>query len=678
MVEKNIEKFMKVLKEEDKISQDSIDNMRAVADRLIDELKNKAKNSGLLYGRVQSGKTNNMIMSIANLIDSGKFKLIIVLTSDNTSLYDQTLSRITKGLNSIGVIGYKDITNESENKESIKTKVAHNGAVIVCTKNSTNLKNLNEFLEGIDIPTIGTVILDDEADFGSLNSRQNDKDESAVFSLIETLRKLIPDTRFIEVTATPQANLLQKPNDPRFPTFIIPIPSGSGYVGGSELYDLQKQEVVERHNRVIPENEIELITKGKNQSATPPETIYQAVCTFFMGGAMKYLLLPEQKNFSMLVHISAKVSVNKELFNVVSRVKNEISEVVYDLANGISANPTPIEDYLKAAYDDIKNTLEKGNSIKYEKALETISTYIDQCKLQKIISGKLKGDPNYDSFYNILIGGNRLGRGLTVKNLTVFYYARLTGAPKVDTILQHSRVYGYREKILDIIRIFSTDKMFDNLYDVYMSDQEEWEYVNNNIKNITTTNLPVFLSLKKNRGITPTRTQVIPKDNILKYFPGKTYFMYHAKESNLDEIDKLLDAYKDGDPASIVKLELAEKLIELTDTSEQEQRWKKDAIKTILEEMSKNKNNIYLMVRRNSDLKKDYHAVLTAEEESKIVRDDGPIIFMLRTSGKGEDWNGEIAWIPVIRLPVGSKAYYLSNEKPISDEGEEKNHGSTF
>lgn len=48
--------------------------------------------TGLLYGRVQSGKTVAMITFAAAAIDNG-FKVIVVLTSDNVKLVSQTAER---------------------------------------------------------------------------------------------------------------------------------------------------------------------------------------------------------------------------------------------------------------------------------------------------------------------------------------------------------------------------------------------------------------------------------------------------------------------------------------------------------------------------------------------------------------------------------------------------------
>ena len=664
MAQNNVERFERLLKEKEHISDAGVARMKEVSEKLLENLQNSGNRSGLLYGRVQSGKTNNTIMCIARLIDSGQFKLFIVLTSDSISLYDQTLSRITNSLQTIGVVGYIDISNDNESMKSFMTKLEHSGAVIVCTKNPNNLRSLNKFLDNLKLKDVNAIIFDDEADFGSLNSKQNQKKESAVYSLIENLRKIVADTIFIEVTATPQSNLLQKNTDPRHPTFIVQIPSGDGYVGGDRLYDIDNPDVIRNHHRQISISDVESITKSDEIPNDAPDSIYKALCTFFIGGSMKNLSFPDQSNFSMLIHISASRNINSILYNLVVTAKDNISKVLHH-----EIHDNRIEKILKSAYDDINTTLESKNQIIYEEALDNAKLYIDQGRPQRIISGKGKDDPKYNFFYNILIGGNRLSRGLTVKNLTVFYYARATGGPKVDTILQHSRIYGYRENVLDIIRIFATDEIFNYLYDAYRSDQEEWEYVEKGGYNADP---PVLLSMRTTRKIRPTRSQVVPSDNLIKYFPGKTYFLYNAKSANLDKIDSILKGKDDKstEPQEI-DLETAIKLIEFTDTYYPGQRWNKEAVKAVLRDVNKKGNKIYLIVRTNSDLKKDYSAVLSSTIENSIRKSDGPIIFMYRTSGKGTDWNGEIAWIPVLRMPERFSAYYLTDKDVVSNVGEE-------
>ena len=49
--------------------------------------------------------------------------------------------------------------------------------------------------------------------------------------------------------------------------------------------------------------------------------------------------------------------------------------------------------------------------------------------------------------YGILIGGDMLGRGITIDGLTVSYLTRdtVSGKGNIDTILQRARWLGYRK-----------------------------------------------------------------------------------------------------------------------------------------------------------------------------------------------------------------------------------------
>ena len=357
------------------VPPDGIEKMEETGRALLKKMEKPCNTSGLLYGRVQSGKTNNIIMSIAVLIENGAFKFFIVLTSDNVSLFEQTLSRIGLALRNVNVIGYKDIINGNVTADTVKSRIGHNGTVIVCTKNSSNLRKLNVFLDGISKSAGTAVIFDDEADFGSLNSKQNRDEESAVYSLIEQLHSSFSATKFVEVTATPQANLLQNPESPRHPHFIIQIEPGDGYVGGSMLYNLEDQAVVDGHQRYIPDEEVEAMLDNDASDPRPPESIYKALCTFFMGGALKSLESHGRSTFSMLVHISAKKSVNSRLYKLVDYAREEISKFIFDeLAD------ENINRMLHDAYNDVSKTAGEAHA-SFEKALNVVKMNIDQAAI---------------------------------------------------------------------------------------------------------------------------------------------------------------------------------------------------------------------------------------------------------------------------------------------------------
>jgi hypothetical protein len=58
----------------------------------------------------------------------------------------------------------------------------------------------------------------------------------------------------------------------------------------------------------------------------------------------------------------------------------------------------------------------------------------------------------------VLIGGNRLSRGLTLESLTVSFYVR--ESENYDTLLQMGRWFGYRNDYVDLTRLWTTSELF--------------------------------------------------------------------------------------------------------------------------------------------------------------------------------------------------------------------------
>lgn len=68
---------------------------------------------------------------------------------------------------------------------------------------------------------------------------------------------------------------------------------------------------------------------------------------------------------------------------------------------------------------------------------------------------------------NIFVGGNILDRGITIPNLTAFYYGRNPRTMQADTVLQHSRMYGNRDRRdLAVTRFYTSRDLYDRLYTI--------------------------------------------------------------------------------------------------------------------------------------------------------------------------------------------------------------------
>src|SRR5439155_25503422 len=80
------------------------------------------------------------------------------------------------------------------------------------------------------------LIVDDEADQASLNTRVNEAEESRIYAAIRRLRGNLPLHLYVQYTATPYAPLLLEPKDHLMPNFVAFLQPALGYTGGREFF----------------------------------------------------------------------------------------------------------------------------------------------------------------------------------------------------------------------------------------------------------------------------------------------------------------------------------------------------------------------------------------------------------------------------------------------------------
>jgi hypothetical protein len=212
---------------------------------------------GLLYGLIQSGKTSILTVTAAMAVDNG-FDCILVLTTDNDPLYDQTLDRVKAALRALTVLGKKDWKDPGRFTTQVKMKPFG----IVCSKNGSMLKGLLEAFKKAKAKGLSVLIIDDEADQASLNTftaKQNGK-VSTINQVITDFRSYFPTTTYLQVTATPQALFLQRPEHPYRPSFTVLTEPGPGYIGGDEFFGSGSDRLL----RLVDINEVTQL-KASNQ-----------------------------------------------------------------------------------------------------------------------------------------------------------------------------------------------------------------------------------------------------------------------------------------------------------------------------------------------------------------------------------------------------------------------------
>ena len=162
----NIANLRGYLQREENISFQDFDNILHDATEILQRCINPSQVSstqGLIYGHIQSGKTAVIITTLALAADNG-YRNFIVMTSDLNDIYNQTLDRIQRSLDGFQVLGKRDFQRYA-GSNSI-TPLA-----LVSSKNARVLRRVADLVQRLSWQNQTTMIIDDEADQASLDTK---------------------------------------------------------------------------------------------------------------------------------------------------------------------------------------------------------------------------------------------------------------------------------------------------------------------------------------------------------------------------------------------------------------------------------------------------------------------------------------------------------------------------
>lgn len=602
----------------------------------------KAETNGLIYGLVQSGKTGVLTVTGAMGADEG-YRTIIILTSDNDPLYEQTLGRAREAFPGIDIIGKK----EFKDADSFLQRVKSGTCAIVTTKNSRLLKTLIDNFKQGQVRGLTCLVIDDEADQASLNTktRQADGTRSAINDRIAELRAFFERNTYLQVTATPQALFLQTPGHDFRPKFTVLSHPGADYVGGEDFFGEGSTLV-----REFDLNDIATLAPGPQPSPTLeiPKSLLRALDTFMIGATFKRTQEADQ-NCAFLCHVSTRTDDHRHIVDLLRKYKT-------DLATKVKTKDQAVLGRLKVAYDDLAATDERLRGSKFDDLVEAIGFFSPGITV-KLVNGETDEDVAVRSPYNLFVGGNKLGRGVTIKNLLVSYYGRNPKNPQADTVLQHARMYGYRRKDIGLLRLFlplelhvvfrAINKMERGLRDLIARRPGE-----------------EFRGVYVESGVSATRRNVLAPGSIGVYSGGSIYnpaqvMRDESSEASRHKINKMLDGLKDKNYGEVPIDEMAE-LIALTvpDQRQSERVWDPIAVKESLIQFAKlhDQKTGFVYVDRGRGLRenrRETQGILDGGEAARVPN-SRITLFMLRTEAYGSKRE---AWWPQIRFPDGRYAF---------------------
>jgi hypothetical protein len=602
----------------------------------------KEEINGLVYGLVQSGKTGVLTVTGAMGADEG-YRTIIILTSDNDPLYDQTLGRVQEAFPGVDILG----KNDFKDAESFAERIKGNTCAIVTTKNSSRLGTLIENFKKGKVRGLSCLIIDDEADQASPNTRasRDDGTLSPINERITALRAFFEKNTYLQVTATPQALFLQRPGHSFRPKFTVLSHPGHDYVGGDDFFADDSKLVKE-----FDLHDIDILAPGPQPSPRLdiPSSLLTALDTFMVGATYKRTKDADQ-NCAFLCHVSTRTSDHAHIVDLLRSYKKA-------LAAGLKAKDSKVIGRLKEAYEDLAATHEGLRASSFDSLVDAIAFFSPGITV-KLVNGETDEDVAVRSPYNLFVGGNKLGRGVTIKNLLVSYYGRHPKKPQADTVLQHARMYGYRRKDIGLLRLFLPPELHTVFKAINKMEQGLRDLIAQNSNE-------EFRGVYVESGLSTTRKNILAPGSIGVYSGGSNYNPAQVMRDDsvkglTEKIDKKL---ADVPNKGVIEMPIKEiqELIAWTtpDQTQSELVWNAVAIAESLGQFAKLHKQAtgFVFVDRDRGLKESRRETqgILAGGEYTNVPDDKIGLFMLRTEASGKN---NPSWWPQIRFPDGRYAF---------------------
>ncbi|MEM8556304.1 MAG: Z1 domain-containing protein [Bacteroidota bacterium] len=423
--------------------------------------------TGLVVGYVQSGKTLSFTTVTAMARDNG-FRLIIVIAGSSVPLFEQSGSRLASDLgpfNHWSAWSHYDsemLSTSGSVRSAIRTQLEewedeevpeedHRAVLLTVMKNGAHLDRVTRLLREIGpiLDSTPTLIIDDEADQASLNTRVNADEESATYRRIGEIRELLPRHTYLQYTATPQAPLLINIIDALSPDFAEVLTPGDAYTGGRTFFEGDRELV-----RVIPQHDI---LSSSNELRAPPSSLLSAMRIFFLGVAAGEIAARQQRrpsptNRSMMVHPDRLTDVHQRFYRWVRAVKDRWADA---LAGRQTDRDRDAElNRFREAYDDLAETV--GDLPSFDDLARQLPRSIRKTMVWEMNAREGRTPvPDWRNHYaHILVGGQALDRGFTVEGLTVAYMPRGLGVGNADTFQQRARWFGYKADYIGYCRVY--------------------------------------------------------------------------------------------------------------------------------------------------------------------------------------------------------------------------------
>lgn len=463
----------------------------------LEDYKTSGNRPGMLLGRIQSGKTRAFVGAIAQAFDRG-IDIALVLTKGTKTLSAQTVARLEADfaefldedeLQVLDIMKLPKLT-----RSELRRKL-----VVVAKKQARNLDKLIAFLKAHEaLQNRKVLLVDDEADLASVRfvskPTENAIRQGTIADQIDELRHLVQEIYFLQVTATPYSLYLQPEGyedgasgqnyvfKPKRPAFTEILPLHSGYVGGNDYFgqfddaDPRKRlyvEVSPQEQDALRRPDQRRISEDRVLDSPNTTGLRRAIVTFIVAVGIRQWQQREggekKKKYSMIIHNDTQRSAHAWQDQVISWIFNAVVEAA-------EKRPYSLRTLFEEAYADLEASV-KADGGRVPSRDDAFDFFIDALQSDDVVVERVNSDADVMNLldqkaelklrtpYNIFVGGNILDRGITIPNLIAFYYGRNPRTMQADTVLQHSRMYGNRDRRdLAVTRFYTSRAVYDRLY----------------------------------------------------------------------------------------------------------------------------------------------------------------------------------------------------------------------
>lgn len=449
---------------------------------------------GLVIGHVQSGKTANYLGLVAKAADAG-YKFIIIIAGIHNNLRKQTQERVDEGF--VGrtrdedkwkIVGvgnscdkfpypatltniYADFNKQTADNSGWSINGFSKPVVLVIKKNVSTLTSLCRWLEELNakengkISDVPMLMIDDEADNASINTKKEDHDPTKTNRKIREILSLFEKSCYVGYTATPFANIFINPEaygdenlrEELFPKdfiYCLDAPTKT-YFGPDKVF--LDEESSKKILQIIrdAENYLPFSHKRDFEVQALPPSLYNAICQFIIAKAIRNLRKHHGKHCSMLVNVSRFVDIQKVVRTYINIYLKSLKEAIkanYAMPEQVSEK-NKYMSRLKGVFEHSYNHCNvTWLDVKSEllNAIDVVRTFVVNSQSDEQLNYK-EYEKEGTGLTAIAIGGLSLSRGLTVEGLCISYMYRNTRM--YDTLMQMGRWFGYRPDYEDLCRV---------------------------------------------------------------------------------------------------------------------------------------------------------------------------------------------------------------------------------